>query len=372
MRIRRFLSIYWLLRRLADLVAVLPERKKRPRLELKQISSILIVMSNGIGDMVMFTPVLHALKSLFPNSTFTIVCPLGQRKLLEENVGFRHIEFREEMTDRIFLPIAIQLMRGNFSMAFSGSCYPGKTNALLAWLSGAGIRVGPIHRNLYTHHYVPRRVSNVENNLVCLSILGLPIRRTEPRLQVDSSRVARQKSVLTAFSSAFRKIAIHPGCDTKREYCRWPEEKFAELLDMLLVYDPRCRAAIIEGPDEQGIAKSIQAKTDNLNITIVSQLDISDVAAFLTICDVVITSDSGLGHVSTALGVPTVSIFGPADEVRTAPYGQRSRIVSKDLECRPCFSLFRTHCPRGDRVCLNAIHPQDVYKATIETFGYHP
>jgi ADP-heptose:LPS heptosyltransferase len=102
-------------------------------------------------------------------------------------------------------------------------------------------------------------------------------------------------------------------------------------------------------------------------INAVGRTDLGQCAALLEKCSLLIANDSGPLHMACALGVPTVSVFGPVDEQVYGPVGEafRHRVVTAAVECRPCYANFsKPHC-RTMR-CLQDIKAADVIQAAVE------
>jgi heptosyltransferase-2 len=79
----------------------------------------------------------------------------------------------------------------------------------------------------------------------------------------------------------------------------------------------------------------------------------------LSLSSLVISNDTGAAHVSSALGVPTVVVFGPTEHVSTRPYSDSASVVRRDVECSPC--MLRD-CPIDHR-CMSGVEVEDVYRA---------
>jgi heptosyltransferase-2 len=79
-------------------------------------------------------------------------------------------------------------------------------------------------------------------------------------------------------------------------------------------------------------------------------------------CEVYLTNDSGPMHIASALGVPTVVVFGATDDIATGPTGNTSRIIREQVECSPC--LLR-ECPIDHR-CMTRVEADRVAKAAMD------
>jgi ADP-heptose:LPS heptosyltransferase len=110
-------------------------------------------------------------------------------------------------------------------------------------------------------------------------------------------------------------------------------------------------------------------------IVAAGKTSIKQAAAILEKSDVLVCDDSGLMHMSVAVGTPVIAIFGPTDHTRTAPYGKEHIIVQKDLECIPCSKIdmdpkkrIRTDlCPYDNR-CIKDITVDEIYNIIKERF----
>lgn len=162
------------------------------------------------------------------------------------------------------------------------------------------------------------------------------------------------------------RLGLAPGArwDAKR----WPEENYAELLRGF-----RARTGlpvtIFLGPRETawfpgGALARAAAELDG--VVICSGLPLPRLAAELAACRAVVTNDSGLLHLAEAAGTPVLALFGPT--VRAFGYYPclpDSRVLERDLECRPCSRNGRRPCWRGDLACLAALEPPAVLAALL-------
>jgi heptosyltransferase-2 len=93
--------------------------------------------------------------------------------------------------------------------------------------------------------------------------------------------------------------------------------------------------------------------------------DFIDMAAA---CDLFMTNDSGTMHIASAMGVPTVAIFGPTDERATGPAGDRYRILRHPVECAPCHLR---ECPIDHR-CMTGVTAEEAIHAAEQLLNRYP
>jgi lipopolysaccharide heptosyltransferase II len=143
----------------------------------------------------------------------------------------------------------------------------------------------------------------------------------------------------------------------------WPKEKYAYIADELTSKD-RCKILLFGSDREVEICNFITERRKNSVLNLCGKTSIGQFAASLQQCKLLMTNDGGPLHMASALGVETVSVFGPVDEKVYGPYpfSKEHTIVKGDVECRPCYKNFRYPlCHK--RECLDSIKPSAVLKA---------
>ncbi len=164
------------------------------------------------------------------------------------------------------------------------------------------------------------------------------------------------------------RVGVHLGCSTLKNQHRrrWPVQQFARLMRKLTEEDgAECLA--FAGPDERPLLPVVEAQAPEA--LCITDQSIDRVAALIRCCDVFVASDSSLGHLAAACGVPVVSIFGPTNPAYTAPWGVPHRLVRQPgLSCSPCYQVSRhpLTCPAGrDFSCVRQIEVEAVRRACI-------
>src|SRR5579883_22264 len=150
---------------------------------------------------------------------------------------------------------------------------------------------------------------------------------------------------------------------------RWPEDHFVSLVSQL-VND--ANVAILGGPVEsdrstaERIRQSVGAERF---IDLTGKTTITDLAAVIACCDALVTADTGAMHIASAVGTPQVALFGSTDPAITGPYGPSpARVIYKSLSCAPC-GKHPTCDGRFD--CLQSITPDEVLLALRHLLRAH-
>jgi heptosyltransferase II len=209
-----------------------------------------------------------------------------------------------------------------------------------------------------------------------LGIEPLPLR---PQLVVPGRERLRAQALLEAHGSppGATLIGFAPGA-AYGPAKRWPPERYGELIARL-VEDPAITCVLVGSPADADEGRAIESslrQRDRLQAepggapgprlaNLIGQTDLPALAGVLAACRLLVSNDSGAMHLAAAVGVPVVAIFGPTDEQATGPLGERHRILSHPVGCRPC--LLR-ECPIDHR-CMTRIPISDVFDAIVARLG---
>jgi heptosyltransferase-2 len=158
-------------------------------------------------------------------------------------------------------------------------------------------------------------------------------------------------------------VGIHPGA-TNSSAKRWIPERFAEVGDRL-VASHGVKLVLLGGRKEVELANAVRSLMRSPSIFLAGETSLEEFMGVLDPLALLLTNDSGPMHLASALGVPTVAIFGPTDERETGPMGKQARIVRKHVECSPC--LLRV-CPTDHR-CMRRIEVDEVYEAAVSSLA---
>jgi heptosyltransferase-2 len=144
---------------------------------------------------------------------------------------------------------------------------------------------------------------------------------------------------------------------------RWPPQKFTHLAQQMLSH--HCQTLIFLGSKQEyelchTICHNIQGETLNL----AGRTDLGLTGAILERCNFFIGNDSGLNHLASAVGTPSIMIFGPTvKEFGFFPFRSNSRVIEKTLPCRPCSHLGGEKCPQKHFRCMEEIEVEEVLAA---------
>ncbi len=178
----------------------------------------------------------------------------------------------------------------------------------------------------------------------------------------------RTKPFLSADHPGKEIITIHPGSGGQKK-C-WPLGRFLELME-LLDRTGRFYFYFILGPAEDPDLQRISEKfisTNGIDASAIAGRPVSHVAPLLKSASVHVGNDSGITHLASALGTPTVAVFGPTDPKVWGPWGRRVSIVRAGVPCSPCSEKDRRQCLKLR--CLDEVKIKDVFIAVEEILNF--
>ncbi|MBN1141037.1 MAG: lipopolysaccharide heptosyltransferase II [Deltaproteobacteria bacterium] len=323
------------------------------------IEKILVRLPNWIGDAVMSTPALGAVRAFFPQAEITVAAPPAVAELFRSHPYCDRIVVLGQGSAFPGLArwwaAAQALRRQRFDLAilFQNAI----SAAFLATLARCRRRIGYVTdgRGFLLTHRAPtpdrgRRLHQVHYYLEMLKHFG--IGDGKPILKLECTAEEREWARNRLGQGQW--IAINPGA-AYGEAKRWFPERFAQVADGL-AREFGCGILLTGGPGEIRIGSDIEAAMESRPLNLIGQTTVRQLMALLSQSSLMITNDSGPMHIAAAFGVPLVAIFGPTDHLTTSPWTDRAEIIREDFPCAPCL---KRKCPIDHR-CMKAVSAEKV------------
>lgn len=348
----------------------------------RKAQRILAIRLDNMGDVLMTTPALRALRTSAPCRHITLLAG-GAGPVLAPFLP----EVDEVITARgpwmpgvpptpgEFQATVERLREGNFDAAviftvYSQSALPA---ALLCWLAGIPLRLAHVRENPY--HLLTDWVSDPEPH---------EILRHEVRRQLDLVATVGAHTSDTRLSFhlraedqmraavALRRVGvdpmrpyavIHPGASAPSR--RYPPEGFAAVVDRLADEekpDEGLQLVFTGDPSECELVDAIRALAGRATVSLAGELDLGELAGVLATASVLIANNTGPVHLAAALGTPVVDLYALTNP-QHAPWKVPSRVLYEDVPCRYCY---RSVCPQQHHACLRLLDPQRVARAAHE------
>jgi len=307
----------------------------------------------GIGNALMAVPMARQLKRGLPLSHIIIAARLPAmaeifRRMREvDTVRLMHrgglgmarsmLEIRAECRPDLFL---VPFPSNRWQYIMLGLASGAKLRLLHGYPVG---RIGALGCVPAMRLPARRGVHDVVQNLYLLRMLGIePDCDEAPRFVLNDEDRRRGGRILEqlGLGGGAAPIAIHPGSarTVLARAKRWPPEMYAHLI-LRLQGEYRNPIVILEGPDEPGVGAEILWRAAPVMVPVLRLSGpLGEAAAVLEKSVLYIGSDSGLAHLSAAVGTSPVTLFGPADPQRCCPFGYRELVVQpENRPCAPCF-----------------------------------
>lgn len=332
------------------------------------IHNILVRAVNWIGDAVMTTPALMAVRETYPKARITLLAnPLVGQLLQGHPAVDRVLVFDRKREHHGLvgrLRLARQLKQEQFDLAI---ILPNSfDSALIPWLARIPQRWGKASDGrslLLTRRFYEQNPSQdrheVQYYCDLLRSFGFSATQSEPFLTTTPQEDQAAVELLGAhgISANDRLLGINAGASFGSAK-RWYPERFG-LVAKHLTDAWGARVVLFGGPDEVEIVAEIEQRLQGQCLNMAGKTSVRQLMALIKRCNFFVTNDSGPMHIAAAFGVPLVAVFGPTDHVGTAPCSDKATIVRHSVDCAPC--KLRS-CPTDHR-CMLAVTVEDVVQA---------
>lgn len=329
-----------------------------------QPKNIIVRMPNWVGDLVMATPVLADVRRAYPEASITAMCRSPYGDLLKEEPDIDELfcfskarSFSRRCDTRNVIE---KLRKGKYDLgillthSFSSAWWflQGKVKNRVGYTgNGRGLllsRAVSVPSAIHKQHLVITYKMLLEE-------LGVPLSKTPPRLYLAEKEVEAAKTLLEqhGVSENSLVVGINPGATYGSAKC-WLPERFREVAERLLEKDD---LFIVFFGDQatSSLVKEICQGLPPRVVNLAGLTSMRELAALISVSDVLLTNDSGPMHMADALETPVVALFGSTNEVVTGPY-RKGVVVHKHVECSPCY---QRKCPIDFR-CMKQIESDEV------------
>lgn len=329
---------------------------------------ILVTRLRFLGDIVMTTPVVEALKERYPGSQIYYLAGSAYADVLEGNPFLEGI-IRMGDGAASYAGTVRMLRSMKFAAALDLFYNPATANLLL--LSGIPVRIGGgrrFRKLFYTMTWKPPvdGESAVKQHMYPLRLLDVPRSDGTPRVYLSGGEMewgrARLAAACGGESAGGGVVAMHPGGSWPSK--RWPPARFGELAERLILSGRK--VILLTGPGEESIVSEVRSIAAGAFIA--PAMGIRETSSLIKACDALIADDGGILHLSVALGVPTVGIFGPTEPEIWFPYVGKGpfEVAGGREECVPCHLHL---C--GDMRCMEAVKVDEIEERLARVTGWN-
>ena len=359
--------------------AVLADFARAPRPILPgKTTRVLLIRMDRIGDLVVTSSLVAALKKTDPPCEITLVVGPWGRAVFEADERIDHLlVFPSDDISVNRRPVGTsearrerrairRLLRGSeFDLALDPANYA--DSASLLYLPRARARVSLWGHGWFGHglvHLEPQVEGEHESELLARLCRagGIEVRPEVPAIRVAPEAGADARRLLESENIPPRHLlVIHPGGGTP---CRkWPVERFAEIAVRAHArYGMTPVASFVTGEEE--MAARFRAIVRGVPALVGMDLPLRTMFGLLQLASAFVGNDSGFMHAAAALGVPTLGIFGPSEFTHWRPVGPRVATARIEIACSPCWQNFCT-----DPRCILELGVEQVWRSLTELLG---
>ena len=332
--------------------------KDQNPIELKQVKRVLVVRLRSIGDTVLATPSLIALRRFLPEAQIDILLEDWVAPVLEGFDAVNNVLAFKKDDLKSRLKMSVQIRRNKYDAVFN--LHGGTTAGFFVRASSAKFRIGYDfyrYRRFHTHlfsvedcinFWQTNQLHSAEQQLALLGLAGVPVRdKPKSRLAViQNSKFKIQNYVLLHPTAAF---------DTKQ----WAIENFARIADYLS--EKGFQVVAVATKKERDVLDNLK-KFSRVPIMTFDDLTLPEITALAVKAEIFVGNDSGIAHIAAAVQTPSVVIFGSSNRNHWRPWTDApNEIVYESLPCQPCAGYF---CKEFDAPkCILSVKTESVIEA---------
>jgi len=372
-------------------------RSEKPRFDPAAAPKILLIRLRRIGDIIMTTPAVEAVKRALPRASLSYVVEDPLRRLVEGNPHIdRVMAIPAKQGAADFARFVRGLRRETYDAVID--FHGGPRASRIAWLARAKFKVGYElkYKGWIYDARVPRSaagapIHSVENHLNLVRALGIEVEGPAPPLWLPDSSATEKAGIDRLWAEmglgGAKVVVLHVGAGN--EFRDWGEENLGALAGRLAALpgvkvvlagaepdrpraerisagcqraaaDTRTGPSIHPADDPVCNAQRIPSGSAAAVISLAGRINLIELREVIARAALFVGPDSGPMHIAATTRTPVVALFGPTLPDHFAPWRAEATVVSKELACRPCK---QRECVTQDFRCLRTITVDEVFAA---------
>lgn len=314
--------------------------------------NILVIKLRHLGDVLVTTPAITALKEAYPQSQITMVVNQGTEDMVRDNPCLSEVialerepkkKPLEELSYQLRLIARLRRKKFDLSIDFTG----GDRGAILSFLSGAKERIG-YHPKKQKQWWWKKAFTQtvktpgdnrhvIEHHLDAIRLLGInppamPLRfYWTPKDQETLNRILVEKGI----KNQKPYVVVHP--TSRWMFKTWRLEGYAEVIDYIQS-KMGWAVMVTSGPDKKELdaVREITKRCRTKPLDLSGRLTLKQLGCLIAGGKFFFGVDSAPMHIAAAVGTPVIALFGPSGDHMWGPWGEGHLVIKKDWACRPC------------------------------------
>ncbi|MDD5019198.1 MAG: glycosyltransferase family 9 protein [Candidatus Omnitrophica bacterium] len=337
---------------------------------------ILLVRTDRIGDVVLSTPVIKALREHYPSSFIAMMVSVATREVVEGNPYLDQVIVfdKDRAQQGLWATLKFSRYLSGFSFDVAVVLHPTFRVHLVTFLAGIRERIGYDRKGSF---FLTRRLEHkkqeglkheIEYNFDLLASLGVGggTRELYVPVKQESDDFVADFLARLGVGKSERLVAVNPAASCPSKL--WPAEKFAFLIDRIQ-RELGVRALVVADAAHRLISEEIFSLVRTRPLDGSGCFSLTQLAGLFKRCELLVSNDSGPVHIAVAVGTPVISIFGRnqagLSPRRWGPVGPFDAVLHKPMTCSPCLA----HDCRKGFACLDAISVEDVMQEARRILG---
>jgi predicted lipopolysaccharide heptosyltransferase III len=339
------------------------ENSLKSEINWQDVRRVLVVRLRSIGDTVLATPSLIALRRFLPDAQIDVLLEDWVAPILQGFEAIDNVLIVEKDNLKSSFQMARRIRQTRYDVAFN--LHGGTTGTFFVRASGAKYRIGYEnyqYKFLYNvAHPHPAifwqrdKVHSAEQQLALLGFTGVPISdKTKSHLAItETARISIENKLKPKIQNPKSKIAlIHPATAFKTK--QWATENFVQIIEFL--HEKGFSTVAVAAPKEREVLDNLKRNVA-VPITTFTDLSLPEITALADRAELFIGNDSGIAHIAAAVNTPSVVIFGSSNRVHWHPWTDApNEIVYEEMPCQPCAGFF----------CKEFGEPECIQRVTVE------
>ena len=320
------------------------------KIEPEEVKKILIITLSNIGDVVLTLPVLGVLKREFPRAEITVMVGANAKELFEaEPAVSRTVIYDKKARFSKKIELGLMLRRRGFDLVVD------LRNSLFPLLIGARHNTPLFVKRAGAHMH------RKDKHLKRIAAMGIPVDNPPFSVSIARDDKLHVHSLLNQLGILPDDdlVAVAPGA--KSHIKRWTTAGFIKVCDRLNK-ELGLKVLLIGDDSDRPINEQIRARGLRGAYDLSGRTSLRELAYLLSLCKLLITNDSAPLHIGSAVGIPTIAIFGPTDYKKYGPLSANSILVRKPLNCSPCQKAL---C-RFNLECMKQVSVEEIFIAALE------
>jgi len=329
---------------------------------------ILLIQTAFLGDAILTTPLVRALRQTFPDSMIDIMVIPETAAVFKNNPNINNIIIynkRKLVWKWLDLfSLLINIKSNKYDLAVSAQL--SMRTSLIMWMSGIPNRLGFPRQKLKTMTInLPKGLPVVKRYIKLMEALTNESFTYQTEVFWDE----KTENAVNDLAGRYLKtnkhtVGIAPGSVWATK--RWLPQYFSELIRLLA--ERNIHSVLIGGKEDYILCDEIAAESGLKPLNTAGKLTIQGSAAFIKRLNLIVTNDSAPLHLANAVQTDVVAIFGPTiRRFGFFPFRQNDKVLEIGLKCRPCGKHGGKRCPLKHFSCMKSITPDMVFKSVLET-----